>query len=714
MKKQEVKISLSSPISCLSGIGDAKAKAFARLGVFTLRDLIFHIPRAYEDRSVISLLQNVPHGEKATLLLTVATAPTSVRLKRSLTVTKLRAFDDSASVELTYFNQEFLKNVFCVGDTYRFSGRIERKGRRILMTNPQYEPYDPTLSLPDYIPVYKLSDGLSTAAIQKSCHQALALALPLLEDYLPEEIRRRNTLPTLQSALAELHSPTSLSNIRAAAKRLAFDELFLFSLRMQLSKRKVETKRALSILPVKRERFLSRLPYALTGAQTRSIDEIEADMQSGRPMGRILIGDVGSGKTVCAMYAVFLALSSAHQAAVMAPTEILATQHYAEMKPFFEQMGFKVALLLGSTSQKEKREIYEGLQATSEGRIDLVIGTHALLSDKTVFSDLALAVTDEQHRFGVLQRAALRSKAESAHLLVMSATPIPRTLALALYGDLSTSIIDELPLGRQRVDTFVVDSTFDARLVAFIDKLTAEGGQAYVVCPAIAEETEETEIPLSDLITEGSALPSLPLVSAEKKAEDLSSALPHLQVGLLHGKMKSAEKEAVMSAFAKGEIQVLVSTTVVEVGINVPNASLMLVENAERFGLAQLHQLRGRVGRGKRKSYCVLRSDAKGATAKQRLETMRTTYDGFRVAEEDLKLRGPGDFFSQAGSDEFRQSGGLAFRFASLCQDESLIYDAAKEAKALLSGDTAVFTEKHDALMAELERYGSESSGFIS
>lgn len=713
MKKGEDKLTLLSPVSCLSGIGEAKAKAFMRLGIHTLRDLIFHVPRAYEDRSSVSLLQNASDGEKATFLLTVATAPSSVRLKRNLTVTKLRAFDDSASVELTYFNQEFLKNVFAVGEPYRFTGRVERKGRRILMTNPQYEPYDPTLPLPDYIPVYRLSDGLSSAAMQKACHQALLAALPLLEDFLPEEIRRRNTLPTLQAALSTLHSPTSLSEIRAAVKRLAFDELFLFSLRMQLSKKKLEVKRALPILPVKRERFLSLLPYALTGAQTRSIDEMEADMQSGRPMGRILIGDVGSGKTVCAMYAVFLALSSAHQAAVMAPTEILATQHYAEMKPFFERLGFRTALLIGATTQKEKREIYEGLQKTDEGRIDLVIGTHALLSDKTVFSDLALVVTDEQHRFGVLQRAALRNKAENAHLLVMSATPIPRTLALALYGDLSTSIIDELPLGRQRVDTFVVDSSFNARLVAFIDKQVKEGGQAYVVCPAIAEETEEAEIPLSDLMSDAFSA-SLPLVSAEKKAEELSLALPHLKVGLLHGKMKSAEKEAVMNAFAAGDIQVLVSTTVIEVGINVPNASLMLVENAERFGLAQLHQLRGRVGRGSRKSYCILRSDAKGEIAKQRLETMRTTHDGFRVAEEDLKLRGPGDFFSQAGEGEFRQSGGLAFRFASLCKDEALIYDAAREAKALLSGDTAVFTDKHGALYAELERFENENNGFIS
>ena len=367
MTKGAEKISLSSPVSCLSGIGDAKAKAFARLGIFTLRDLIFHIPRAYEDRSSVSLLQNVADGEKATFLLTVATVPTSVRLKRNLTVTKLRAFDDSASVELTYFNQDFLKKVFAVGDTYRFTGKVERKGKRILMTNPQYEPYMPDLPLPDYIPVYRLTEGLSAAALQKACAQALAACLPQLEDFLPEEIRRRNTLPTLQSALTALHSPSGLADIRASARRLAFDEFFLFALRMPMSKKRVVTEKALPILSADRGAFLSRLPYELTGAQSRSIDEIEADMRSGTPMGRILIGDVGSGKTVCAMYAVYLALASRHQAAVMAPTEILASQHYAEMKPFFEAMGFRVALLLGATSQREKREIYEGLQKNGGG-----------------------------------------------------------------------------------------------------------------------------------------------------------------------------------------------------------------------------------------------------------------------------------------------------------------------------------------------------------
>lgn len=402
-------------------------------------------------------------------------------------------------------------------------------------------------------------------------------------------------------------------------------------------------------------------------------------------MNRILVGDVGCGKTVCAAYALFLALASGHQAALMAPTEILARQHYADLEPLFSSMGFRTALLTGSSTAKEKRDIYAALSGEETDRIDLVIGTHALLSEKTEFADLSLAATDEQHRFGVGQRAALREKCKGIHFLVMSATPIPRTLALILYGDLDISRIDEMPKGRQRVETYVVDESYRQRLYAFIRKQVAAGGQVYVVCPAIdptdGEEDDVREISLADLYAaEKETAPAL--AGTTEVFARMREDLPELRIDFLHGKMRPGEKDAAMRAFADGETDVLVSTTVIEVGVNVPNASLMIVENAERFGLSQLHQLRGRVGRGKRQSYCILVSDAKGASAKARLETMRTTFDGYAVAEQDLLQRGPGDFIASGDTDALRQSGGMNFRFAALCDDSDLLGEAAEEARA--------------------------------
>lgn len=672
-------LKLGDSIGTLSGIGPAKEKAFARLGIFTVRDLLLHVPRGYEDRSRIRTLAEGKDGSPSTFLLTVGSVPHTVRLRSRMTLTKFRAFDASGSVTVVFFNQDYLKNTFSLGDEFRFCGRLTLQGRAYQLSSPKFEKYDPLNPPPDIHPIYALTEGITGNLLRKSIAQAIKEALLSLEDYLPEQIRRKHSLPSLAHAIRTLHEPKSIEDARAASRRLAFDDFFLFSLGVRLSKKEY-LLRAVPPFPMPNEQaFFAWFPYEPTNAQKRVCHEIAEDMASGKLMNRILVGDVGCGKTLCASFAAFDALHAGKQAVILAPTEILARQHFGDLSPLFLSFGYRTALLLGSSSAKEKREIYE---AVASGKIDLVIGTHALFNEKLIFSALGLIVADEQHRFGVAQRALLRERCPDAHMLLMSATPIPRTLALVLYGDLDISRIDEMPKGRRRVATYVVDEDYRKRLYAFIEKQTSLGGQVYVVCPSIEakEELEEGEIAYSLF-----ARQSTPMKNATDVARDIRLACPSLSVGFLHGKMKASEKDAVMSAFVEGTCQVLVSTTVIEVGVNVPNASLMIVEDADRFGLAQLHQLRGRVGRGTRESFCVLVSSAKGGTAKERLQTMRTTFDGFTVAEADLKLRGPGDFLASKDGSAIRQSGGLSFRFASVCSDGELLSVATDEAENLLS-----------------------------
>lgn len=714
-------ISPDAPVSALPGIGPARAKAFARIGVERVEDLLYHIPRGYEDRGRILRLADVQDGENASFLLTVATVPRSARLRGNLSLTKFRAFDESGSAEMVYFNQDYLRDVFTVGTMFRFTGKVRVTRAGVQLSGAKYERFSPETPLPDYVPIYALSEGLTRPVVQKAVDAAARETLPFLPDFLPESVRSKYRLPTLGYALRALHFPEEKEDIRAGLRRLAFDEFFLFALGMRLSRQQIDTARAKPFRKPDSNAFFSLLPYCLTPAQKRVCAEMEADMCAPHPMNRILVGDVGCGKTVCAAYAVYTALFSGHQAAVMAPTEILARQHYEDLAPLFSALGYRTALLLGSSGAREKKAALAAINGQGEERADLVVGTHALLSDRVCFSDLALTVTDEQHRFGVFQRATLRRKCPEAHLLVMSATPIPRTLALMLYGDLAVSRIDEMPAGRQRVDTFTVDESYRDRLNAFIEKQVAAGGQVYVVCPAIApppreesaEEATGEEITLHSLLFPEKE-PAPPKKYLTETAAALQTALPSLRIACLHGKMKTAEKECVMRAFAAGETDVLVSTTVIEVGVNVPNACLMIVESADCFGLAQLHQLRGRVGRGKRKSFCVLVSNAKSAAALARLDTMRKTYDGYTVAEEDLKQRGPGDFLSPADGDTIRQSGGLSFRFAALCDDTALSGEAAAEADALCEGNTALHSNEYAPLLAEVKKRFAQKANIIS
>ncbi len=685
-------VTRESPITTLPGIGRTKAEYYAKMGVRTLGDLLLHYPRAYENRGDVRTLADARTDGKSALILTVASEPRVVRLRSHKSFLKLRAFDETGSCEIVYFNQDYLKSQFSIGAVFRFYGKVERTGKKYSMAAPVAEPWTPSAKLPPLWAIYRMTEGISPRQIAKD----VALTLELLGDEtdpLPRALREKRALCPLSYAIGQIHRPDSYASLSMARRRLVYDEFFTFSLGAALTCRR-ERQHGAPVCPDGDITPLTDLlPYALTGAQSRAIEEIRHDMASDIPMSRIVVGDVGCGKTVCAAAAMLIAVRNGRQAALMAPTEILARQHYADLEPIFASLGIRVSLLIGATTAAEKRRIREELAATdAEKRMDVVIGTHALLSDGVAFAAPGLVVTDEQHRFGARQRAKLSEKNTHAHLLVMSATPIPRSLALVLYGDLSISRIDEMPPDRQRVDTFVVDESYRARLSAFIAKQVADGGQVYVVCPAVEEEAPLDEVTLAQICDTGCEKEEKPpLKAAVSYAETLQNAFPKLRVAFLHGKMKSAEKDAVMKEFADGRIHILVSTTVIEVGVNVPNATLMIVENAERFGLSQLHQLRGRVGRGKRKSYCVLVSGGEAGrlseTSRARLEVMRTTYDGYRIAEQDLARRGPGDFLAASEDTTVRQSGGLAFRLADAGEDVSLLTDATADARALLESD---------------------------
>ncbi len=685
---------LEKEIGSLRGVGPAKIAAYHRLGIHNLRDLLYHFPRAYENRGDVRTLEAAADGFRHAVILTVGTEPKSTRIRGRMSLLKFRAFDESGVCEITYYNQAYLKDRFLLGTSFRFFGKVEKKGKRYVMNSPAAEPMDDRTPLRDLLPVYHLTEGLSGRQVMQNL-EAVMGATAEITDPLPEKIRTENRLATLGFALRNIHNPTDFVALAAAKKRLIFDEFFYFALGLSLTRGERRAAGAPACTDTELTPFLASLPYRLTGAQERAIRDIAADMAGTAPMSRIVVGDVGCGKTVVAAAAIYLAVKNGRQAALMAPTEILARQHYNDLTPFLGALGIGVKLLIGATPAAEKRKIYAALESPDEtARLPVVIGTQALLNDGVRFAAPGLIVTDEQHRFGVRQRATLAEKNESAHMLVMSATPIPRSLALALYGDLDLSRIDEMPAGRQRVDTFVVDEGYRERLNAFIRRQCAEGGQVYVVCPAVEErDAEPDEVTLSEIGDNAVLPPKPPLTAAVTHAEELQNALPELTVGCVYGAMKSKEKDAVMARFAAGEIQVLVSTTVIEVGVNVPNACLMIVENAERFGLSQLHQLRGRVGRGTRKSYCVLVSgeSVEGDTpAARRLSVMRSTYDGFEIAEKDLALRGPGDFLSGGGSADIRQSGGVRFRLATLCDDTGLLSAAFGAAKKLSDADPSL------------------------
>ena len=710
-------------VSALYGVGKAREAAYARLGVRTVGELLEHYPRSYENRGDIKLLETAPADSKCAVLLTVATQPRISMIRRGMSLLKFRAYDESGSCEITFFNQNYHKDSFPLGATFRFFGKVERVGKRFAMTSPAFEEVSPESDgseLPPLFPVYPLTEGLSQKQISTNMSLALRLSLPVMDDPLPEALRARHSLCTLSYALRQIHAPESLEALSLAKKRLIYDEFLMFALGLAASRSRVKRQHAPACDKGDLSALTALLPYELTGAQKRAIEEIRQDMERDVPMSRMVVGDVGCGKTICAAAAMLFAVQSGRQAVLMAPTEILARQHASELTDLFSKLGIRCALLIGATTAAQKKKIKAALSDPDPAtRLDVVIGTQALLSDGVEFSAPGLVVTDEQHRFGVGQRSLLSEKNAFTHLLVMSATPIPRSLALGLYGDLDISRIDEMPPGRQVVETVVVDDSYRARLDGFISRQALEGGQVYVVCPAIEEqEDEEGELLLRDVTLDGMTISArdqgIPLKSAVKYAEELSERLPHLSVACLHGKMKPSEKDAIMQRFVTGEVKVLVSTTVIEVGVNVPDATLMIIENAERFGLSQLHQLRGRVGRGRKKSYCVLVKGAPrcGENAERRLATMKHQHDGFEIARQDLLQRGPGDFLRGQAESSIRQSGGLHFRLADQCEDGDFMQTAFDDARALLDEDAML--SDYPALRARMERMFQVDIGVLN
>ncbi len=657
---------LNDPITILKGVGPTRARQFAQLGIHTLEDLICHFPRAYEDRTKLVTISQLEPDTPACFRAMVMNSPRTHHVRKGLDITKVQVADYTGRLNLTFFNQKFTTDQLVYGREYIFYGAISGDYMGYGMASPSFESIEsPPVVTRRVMPLYPLTAGITNAAMGKAIDQALELCDPPAE-ILPEDIRREYTILPAQEAYQAIHHPATMAQAEMAKRRLIFEEFFLFSAGLSLL-RAQRTRIFTEPYPdCDLTEFYSALPFSLTGAQKRAIADIAQDLSRGAPMNRLVQGDVGSGKTMVAAAAAWIAIRNGHQAALMAPTEILAEQHAASLSKLFAPFGITVSLLTGSQTVKQKRLVRE---AIAQGDVHLVVSTHALLTDATQFQDLGLVIADEQHRFGVAQRGKLSAKGSDPHLLVMSATPIPRTLALLMYGDLEVSIINELPPGRQKTETFLVGENMRARINAFLRKQVSEGHQCFVVCPAV-EENEETG-----------------LKSATAWAQTLQQTVfPDLKIALLHGQMKGSEKETIMRGFAHGEADILVATTVIEVGVDVPNASLMVIEDADRFGLSQLHQLRGRVGRGSTQSYCILTTRNRNPDTLARLKAFCKTTDGFKIAEEDLKMRGPGDFFGS------RQSGLPVFRVASL------------------SADMDTLTQAQQASKDWIERHGSEDS----
>ena len=679
---------LSDPITMLKGVGEVRAKQLAQLNIFTLRDLICHFPRGYEDRTKLVPIEKLEPDVPACFRAMVMNTPRTSHIRKGLDLTKVQVADSTGRLNVTFFNSRFAAQQLEYGREYIFYGAVSGDFIGYSMTNPVFEaPESQPVTTRRILPIYPLTAGLTNAALLRLVQQALAVCAPP-EEILPAEVREKYGILPAERAYFAIHEPNSMAEAELAKKRMIFEEFFVFSAGLALMRAARKEKKTEPYTNFDMAPFYDSLPFTLTGAQSRAVGEILEDFRRGIPMNRLVQGDVGSGKTMVAAAAAYCAARTGRQTALMAPTEILAEQHFASLSALFVPLGVSVALLTGSMTGKQKKDVRERIAA---GEVQVVIGTHALLSESTRFDNLGLVITDEQHRFGVGQRSRLSAKGEDPHLLVMSATPIPRTLALILYGDLDVSILDELPPGREPVDTFLVGESYRPRINAFIRKQVAEGHQCFVVCPAV-EENEE-----------------LGIKAASVWAETLQQTVfPDLRIALLHGQMKGAEKEAAMASFARGEADVMVSTTVIEVGVDVPNATLMVIEDADRFGLSQLHQLRGRVGRGKAKSYCILTTHNRNPETLQRLKALCKTTDGFKIAEEDLRLRGPGDFFGS------RQSGLPAFRVADLGCDLAAMKDAQQASADWIDAYGASDTPEANALRERIGDLFARSEGTMN
>ena len=667
-----MEITLDTPLTDFPGVGPARAARLEKLGLVRARDLMTYFPRDYEDRRKIWSIRSAPLGVKVCVQAMAAEHPRLSRIRKGMELVKVKVVDHAGALHITFFNQSYVERAIRAGEEYVFWGVVEEQGSRRTMVNPIFERAGRQAVTGCILPIYPLTAGISNHLLCSLTRPAVEACAAQMPESLPRPVRLDHELAQTEFSFRNIHFPDSPESLDLARRRLTFEELFYLSagLAMLKHRRGDAAGRVVPSRPL--EEFLALLPFSPTQAQRRVMEEVAADLGSGRSMNRLVQGDVGSGKTVVAAWGAYLAAKAGMQTALMAPTEVLAQQHARSLSALLEPAGVRVGLLTGSFTPAQKKRLR---QAIALGEVDLVVGTHALISQDVEFQNLGLMVADEQHRFGVAQRSALAAKGQAPHVLVMSATPIPRTLALIIYGDLDVSVIDQLPPGRTPVETYVVHEDKRQRMYNFVRKLVGEGRQAYIICPAVEDRTAQEG-------AEGEPVPFADLKAVKSYAQHLQDEVfPDLRLALLHGKMRPNEKDAVMAAFAAGDVDVLVSTTVVEVGVDVPNAALIIVENAERFGLSQLHQLRGRVGRGKHQSYCVLITNSHAPDAMTRLKTLASTTDGFKISEEDLKLRGPGDFFGS------RQHGLPQLALADLSGDMRLLQQAQQSARQLLQQD---------------------------
>lgn len=681
---------MAQSLRTLKGVGEKTEKLFQKVGIYDTDDLLHYYPRNYDEYETPVDIAELKEGTVQAVSAAVCSG-VYVNSVRGRQIISVNIADQSGKFPVVWFNLPYLKKTLRKGSWFVFRGRIVRKQGKLEMEHPEiFTPSAYEEILHNLQPIYGLTAGLSNKTVVKMVTQLLE-DLPMQSEYLPEELRERYGLADVNYALKTIHFPKNKEELLVSRKRLVFDEFLLFILSVRRMKEKAEETP--NCFPVKEtwltEEVIERLPYSLTNAQLNAWHEIERDLAGRTMMSRLVQGDVGSGKTILAFLAMFLVADNGYQAALMAPTEVLARQHYEGFLKLMEEQGlsFPTILLTGSDTAKEKRIAYERI---ASGEASIIIGTHALIQEKVEYANLALVITDEQHRFGVKQREALTTRGNPPNVLVMSATPIPRTLAIILYGDLDISVIDELPAKRFPIKNCVVNTSYRPKAYSFIEKQVREGRQAYVICPMV-EESEEMEA-------------ENVLDYTQKLKENLPS---DIRIEYLHGKMKPKEKNRVMESFAAGEIQVLVSTTVVEVGVNVPNATVMMVENAERFGLAQLHQLRGRVGRGEYQSYCIFIQGNQDQISK-RLEILNKSNDGFYIAGEDLKLRGPGDLFG------IRQSGDMEFRIGDIYNDSTILKEASEAAEEILSLDPELDLEQHRFLRERMENYGQNETENIA
>ena len=676
----------NSSIQEIKGVGAKTEELFHKIGVYTVGDILLHYPRTYIKYPKAKPVDEITEGETAAAIGRVTRTPL-VKKVRSMQITVTTIGDLKETMELIWFRMPYVKNQLKSGVTYIFYGKVNRKNGRLVMEQPviytqeQYRAMEEVL-----LPVYALTNGISNHLMTKTIQEAFTKE-NLFRDFLPASMRQKYQLCEYNYAIRQIHFPEDMDSLITARRRLVFDEFFLFILSMQYQKEKKQREENCFSFPEDNftDELIEGLPYELTGAQKRALLDVKRDMRSDTVMQRLIQGDVGSGKTIIAFLAMADVSHAGYQSAIMAPTEVLARQHYESYQNMCEQFGLPipVVLLTGSMTAKQKRRAYEALEVYPNA---MIIGTHALIQEKAIYRNLALVITDEQHRFGVRQRETFFDKGDTPHVLVMSATPIPRTLAIIIYGDLDISVVDEVPARRLPIKNCVVDTKYRPKAYAFIENEVKSGHQAYVICPLV-EESENME---AENVTDYS----------RKLREVLS---PEIQIGLLHGKMKAEQKNKVMEQYMRNEIQVLVSTTVVEVGVNVPNATVMMIENAERFGLAQLHQLRGRVGRGEAQSYCIMINCSDSRNAAKRLDILNQSNDGFKIASEDLKLRGPGDFFG------IRQSGDMEFALADIYQDATVLQQASEEVSKLLEADPDLMNSENENLKHYLMQFFEES-----